>query len=80
MGFVGVARAVYDYTPRGDDELHIREDDLLLIIHNDHGDGWIKAKKKASQDYQDEPEGLAPANYVEVVGNVHLPPPSSSPC
>ena len=68
MGFVGVARAVYDYTPAGDDdELKIREDDLLLIIEHDQGDGWIKAKRKAFGEDEEEPEGLAPANYVEAV-------------
>ena len=68
MGFVGVARAVYDYTVQGDDELAIQEGDLLLVFEHDQGDGWIKAKRKAAEDEEDEPEGLAPANYVEKVG------------
>lgn len=67
MGFVGVSRAVYDYTAQGDDELAIQEGDLLFVFEKDEGDGWIKAKKKASEDDEDEPEGLAPANYVEDV-------------
>ncbi|KAL9090780.1 MAG: hypothetical protein Q9159_001836 [Coniocarpon cinnabarinum] len=65
MGFVSVARAVYDYTAQGSDELSIIEGDLLLVQEQDQGDGWIKAKKKATEDDEDEPEGLAPANYIE---------------
>ena len=67
MGFVGISRAVFDYTAQGDDELAIQEGDLLFVFETDQGDGWIKAKKKASEDDDEEPEGLAPANYVENV-------------
>ena len=48
MGFVAVARAVYDYTAQGSDEISIVEGDLLLVQEQDQGDGWIKAKKKGT--------------------------------
>ena len=66
MGFIGIYRAVYDYKPTGDGELAITEGDLLFVL--DKGDDdWWKAKKKAADEDEDEPEGLIPANYVEEV-------------
>ena len=91
MGFISVARAVYDYNAQvssslpiassastdinvlqGSDELTIVEGDLLLVQDLDHGDGWTKAKRKAGDDEEDEPEGLAPANYIEDVSSLSL--------
>lgn len=67
MGFVGVCRALYDYTPQAAGELAIAENDLLYILDKSEDDGWWKAKKKAGADDDDEPEGLIPNNYVEEV-------------
>lgn len=67
MGFVGVYSAVYDYQPQGEGELEIREGDLLYILEKSAEDDWWKAKKKAEQEDEDEPEGLVPNNYVEEV-------------
>ncbi len=67
MGFVGVCRAIYDYTPSGENELAIREGDLLFIVEKSSTDNWWKAKKKAPGEDDEEPEGLIPNNYVEEV-------------
>ena len=67
MGFVGVCRALYDYTPQAAGELAISENDLLYILDKSEDDGWWKAKKKAGADDDEEPEGLIPNNYVEEV-------------
>ncbi|CAK7198088.1 cytoskeletal protein binding protein [Sporothrix eucalyptigena] len=65
MGFVGVYKAIYDYTPQSEGELSITEGSLLYILDKEGGDGWWKAKKKATGDDEEEPEGLIPENYVE---------------
>lgn len=67
MGFAGVYTAIYDYTAQGEGELDIKEGDLLYILDKNTEDDWWKAKKKAEQEDEDEPEGLVPNNYVEEV-------------
>lgn len=67
MGFVGVYRALYDYTPQAAGELTIEENDLLYVLDKSSDDGWWKAKKKAGAEDEDEPTGLVPHNYVEEV-------------
>ncbi|KAK0313332.1 cytoskeletal protein binding protein [Friedmanniomyces endolithicus] len=69
MVYVDVCRAVYDYAPQSDEELEIKEGDLLFIIEKSSDDDWWRCKKKAASDDEDEPEGLVPNNYVE-----HLAP------
>jgi Variant SH3 domain len=68
MGFLGIYTALYDYEPQGENELEIREGELLYVLEKGEDDWW-KAKKKASDDEDDEPVGLVPANYVEEVGS-----------
>ncbi|KAL7820511.1 cytoskeleton assembly control protein [Trichoderma aethiopicum] len=65
MGFLGIYRALYDYTPNEDAELAIKQGDLLYVLEKNDDDGWWKAKKKAGTDDEDEPTGLIPNNYVE---------------
>jgi hypothetical protein len=67
MGFLGIYRAIYDYTPKEDAELAIKQGDLLYILEKNDDDGWWRAKKKAGTDDEDEPSGLVPNNYVEKV-------------
>ena len=67
MGFLGVYRAIYDYTPRDDSELAIKEADILFVLEKSEGDGWWKAKKMVSGEDDDEPVGLIPSNYIEKV-------------
>ncbi|TKA82770.1 hypothetical protein B0A55_01079 [Friedmanniomyces simplex] len=67
MVFVDVCRAVYDYAPQSDEELEIKEGDLLFILEKSSDDDWWKCKKKAASEDEDEPEGLVPNNYVEHV-------------
>ncbi|GAB7365918.1 hypothetical protein MBLNU230_g7246t1 [Neophaeotheca triangularis] len=65
MVFLGVYRAIYDYQPQGQEELEIRDGDLLFVLEKSTEDDWWKAKKKATTDDEDEPEGLIPNNYIE---------------
>ncbi|GFP58176.1 actin cytoskeleton-regulatory complex protein sla1 [Trichoderma asperellum] len=82
MGFLGIYRAIYDYTPKEDAELAITTGDLLYILEQNDDDGWWKAKKKAGTDDEDEPTGLVPNNYVEKVKSILIasaPRPPNSP-
>ncbi|KAL2020690.1 hypothetical protein VTK56DRAFT_8086 [Thermocarpiscus australiensis] len=65
MGFVGIYKAIYDYTPQAEGELQIAEGDLLYVLEKSTEDDWWKAKKKATAEDDDEPVGLIPNNYVE---------------
>ncbi|EGO53392.1 cytoskeleton assembly control protein SLA1p [Neurospora tetrasperma FGSC 2508] len=65
MGFLGVYRAIYDYTPQGEGELTISEGDILYVLEKSQEDDWWKAKKKANAADDDEPVGLIPNNYIE---------------
>ncbi|KAI9666988.1 MAG: cytoskeletal protein binding protein, partial [Trizodia sp. TS-e1964] len=65
MGFLGVYKALYDYTPQAENELKLREGDILYLLEKTGEDGWWKAKKRASDDEDEEPIGLVPNNYVE---------------
>jgi hypothetical protein len=67
MGFLSICTAVYDYQPQADNELEIKEGELLYILEKDTGDDWWKAKKRAVAEDDDEPVGLIPNNYVEQV-------------
>jgi hypothetical protein len=70
MGFLGVYKAIYDYAPQSENELAIKEGDVLYILEKSGEDDWWKAKKKAIGEDDDEPTGLIPNNYVEEVGLV----------
>ncbi|KAF2766228.1 hypothetical protein EJ03DRAFT_298808 [Teratosphaeria nubilosa] len=67
MPFVDVCRAAYDYSPNAEEELEIKEGDVLLVLEKSSEDDWWKAKRKAANEDDEEPEGLVPANYLEKV-------------
>ncbi|KXX73610.1 Actin cytoskeleton-regulatory complex protein sla1 [Madurella mycetomatis] len=67
MGFLGIYKALYDYTPQAEGELQIAEGDVLYVLEKSTDDDWWKAKKKATAEDDDEPVGLIPNNYVEEV-------------
>ncbi|KAK4649428.1 cytoskeletal protein binding protein [Podospora bellae-mahoneyi] len=67
MGFLGVYKALYDYTPQAEGELSITEGDVLYVLEKSTDDDWWKAKKKATAEDEDEPVGLIPNNYIEEV-------------
>lgn len=71
MPFQDVVRALYDYPPQSDEELEIRDGDLLLVLEKSSDDDWWTCKKKATSEDEDEPEGLVPNNYVEQIQPVY---------
>ncbi|RDL38432.1 uncharacterized protein BP5553_02772 [Venustampulla echinocandica] len=65
MGFLGIYKAIYDYTPQGESELTIAEGDILYVLEKSGEDDWWRAKKRATGEDEDEPEGLIPNNYIQ---------------
>jgi len=72
MAFLGIYRAVYDYAPQSDEELELKDGDLLFVLDKSTEEpDWWKCKKRAVSDEDDEPEGLVPNNYVEAAQPTH---------
>ena len=71
MAFLGVYRALYDYSAQSDEELEIRDGDLLFVLEKSSEDSWWRCRKKAASDEDDEPEGLVPENYIEEAKPTH---------
>ncbi|PWN42572.1 hypothetical protein IE81DRAFT_301880 [Ceraceosorus guamensis] len=63
MAYVSLSKALYDYAATAEDELNLKEDDLLYIIDASDTEWW-KAKLKTGPE-DEEKIGLVPANYVE---------------
>ncbi|XP_078657269.1 uncharacterized protein LOC144903175 isoform X4 [Branchiostoma floridae x Branchiostoma belcheri] len=64
------ARALYDYYPQEEGELHLQVDDVIEIVNRDDS-GWWYGRTRGK-------EGLFPANYVEVTslgGDLEVEPP-----
>jgi hypothetical protein len=81
MSYIGIYRALYDHDPQagvdtnGEAELAIKTGDLLYIVEKDADANWWKARKKAADEEEDEPEGLVPKTYIQEVclSKYHLP-------
>lgn len=66
--FIGVYKALYDYTATTEEELSIAADDLLYLLQKlDIDDWWTVKKRLLPQDGLDleEPTGLIPSNYID---------------
>ena len=70
MVFISICTALYDYAPQADNELAIREGELIYVLEKSTEDDWWKAKKRARSEDEEEPVGLIPYNYVEEVSVV----------
>ena len=66
--FLGIYKAIYNYTPQTDQELALTEGDILYVLEKSTEDDWWKAKKRIVASDEEEPVGLIPNNYVEEVG------------
>jgi hypothetical protein len=67
MRYVQVCKALYDYEARTEDELSIRQDNVLYVIEKEDNDWW-KAELKQMNGDEQGPVGLVPADYLEEVG------------
>lgn len=66
MKYVQVSKALYDYEARTEDELDIKENDILYVIDKEDDDWW-KAELKQPSGEDSGPVGLVPAQYLEQV-------------
>ncbi|GAA5807961.1 hypothetical protein MFLAVUS_011464 [Mucor flavus] len=66
MKYVQVSKALYDYEARTEDELSIRQDDVLYVIDKEDQDWW-KAELKQVTGEEQGPIGLVPAEYMQEV-------------
>ncbi|KIK65293.1 hypothetical protein GYMLUDRAFT_93957 [Collybiopsis luxurians FD-317 M1] len=62
--YLAVLKASYDYDPQSDDEIAIKENQLLFLQERTDEDWW-KVKIKGESQEEDTPAGLVPAAYVE---------------
>lgn len=65
--FLGIYVVLYDYTPQSEQELSLKEGDILYVLEKSTEDDWWKAKRRTPFSDDDEPEGLVPRTYVEEV-------------
>ncbi|KAM9918706.1 hypothetical protein OXX59_008471 [Metschnikowia pulcherrima] len=66
--YIGVYKALFDYTAQTEEELSLAADDLLYLLQKSEIDDWWTVKKRLlPQDglEAEEPTGLIPANYIE---------------
>ncbi|RLV95670.1 Actin cytoskeleton-regulatory complex protein SLA1 [Spathaspora sp. JA1] len=66
--YIGVYKALYDYTAQAEEELTIQTDDILYLLERSDVDDWWKVKKRvlAQGDAEvEEPFGIVPSNYIE---------------
>ncbi|CAX43430.1 cytoskeleton assembly control protein, putative [Candida dubliniensis CD36] len=66
--YIGVYKALYDYTAQAEEELSIKENDLLYLLEKSDIDDWWKVKKRVvatGDEIVDEPSGLVPSTYIE---------------
>ncbi|TFK28770.1 hypothetical protein FA15DRAFT_664822 [Coprinopsis marcescibilis] len=62
--YLAILKASYDYTPQSDDEIGVKEDQLLFLIERTDEEWW-KVKVKGNGQDDEGPVGLVPAAYVE---------------
>ncbi|KAG5637779.1 hypothetical protein H0H81_003280 [Sphagnurus paluster] len=62
--YLSVLKASYDYEPQSEDEIAIKEDQVLFLKEK-VDDDWWKVKIKGESQEQEVPVGLVPAAYVE---------------
>ncbi|KAJ4482744.1 hypothetical protein C8R41DRAFT_922118 [Lentinula lateritia] len=69
--YLAVLKASYDYEPQSDDEISIKENQILFLKERLDEDWWRVKVKGESQD-QSTPTGLVPAAYVEQADHLSL--------
>ncbi|KIJ70021.1 hypothetical protein HYDPIDRAFT_77892 [Hydnomerulius pinastri MD-312] len=62
--YLAVLKASYDYEPQSEDEIAIKENQIVFLLEKTDDDWWKVKIKGESQD-EDSPLGLVPAAYVE---------------
>ncbi|KZO91376.1 hypothetical protein CALVIDRAFT_505787 [Calocera viscosa TUFC12733] len=63
---VAVVKALYDYEAQSEDELSVKEDQILYVLDNADPEWW-KVRHKTESSEEEGPSGVVPATYVEEV-------------
>ncbi|KAF8529197.1 hypothetical protein BU17DRAFT_36962 [Hysterangium stoloniferum] len=63
--YIAVLKALYDYEPTSEDELQIKEDQILFLVEKTDDEWWKVKHKPDSQEDETAPSGLVPASYLE---------------
>ncbi|KAI0347122.1 hypothetical protein BDW22DRAFT_1480808 [Trametopsis cervina] len=71
--YLEILKASYDYEPQPDaeDELAIKEDQLLFLLEKTDDDWWKVKVKLESQD-EEGPSGMVPSAYVEPAQHISV--------
>ncbi|KAI8972014.1 SH3 domain-containing protein [Mycotypha africana] len=69
---IGFLKALYDYTPRSDEEMELKEDECLFLYEDDDPN-WFFVRNKQGLF------GLAPSNYVEKIDSIEKPTATTIP-
>ncbi|KAF8591583.1 hypothetical protein K439DRAFT_1380627 [Ramaria rubella] len=63
--YITVLKALYDYDPTSEDELAVKEGQLLFLVERPDDEWWKVKHKPDTQDGETSPAGLVPASYLE---------------
>ncbi|KAH7887775.1 hypothetical protein F5I97DRAFT_1935845 [Phlebopus sp. FC_14] len=69
--YLAVLKVAYDYEPQSEDEITIKENQLLFLLEKTDDDWWKVKVKRGSQD-EEGPTGLVPAAYIEQAEHTSL--------
>ncbi|XP_061427192.1 sorting nexin-9-like isoform X1 [Lethenteron reissneri] len=67
------AQVLFDFTAEAEGELTVNEGDILTIVAQGSGTGWIEVENAENK------RGIVPENYVQVFNEESLPPPDDAP-
>ncbi|EEB09283.2 diacylglycerol binding protein Bzz1 [Schizosaccharomyces japonicus yFS275] len=58
-------QVLYDYVGTTDDDLNVKEGQMVVILQPDDGTGWVRARSGSA-------EGLVPASYLDLPGQASV--------
>lgn len=62
--YLAVLKVAYDYEPQSEDEIAVKEDQIVFLLEKTDDDWW-RVKVKTDSQSEELPSGLVPAAYVE---------------
>ncbi|KIJ56862.1 hypothetical protein M422DRAFT_62777 [Sphaerobolus stellatus SS14] len=65
--YIAVLKAIYDYEPSAEDEVSLKEDQVVFLLERVDDEWWRVKHKTEATDEDNAASGLVPASYVEEV-------------
>lgn len=62
--YLAVLKVAYDYEPQSEDEVAIKENQIVFLLEKTDDDWW-KVRPRSDSQSEEAPSGLVPAAYVE---------------